>query len=328
MNEEMLKSLIATRKVLKDKFKAIKMGSHIAEEKLEKTFLPISKPIKELLLEKKTKRIKEEQEESNASVKKKIKASADSFNISEKTNDSQSFTLPPKKRPWSGRQLWGESSSSSSTPIKKNETTTPIKEDNDESYDSYLSSNTLTPVNISQKLTNFDLLQNEGKLDTTYGLHKDDQGNWQFGNSDLILENDNIQIGSQVLPMSNGLYQLLFHKNPTEYDHSDLKIYKDILMETNAHKRNFEPNGQIKGNKSYKYKNIIKKLFHEAVSHKVGSSLMSFNSNPPNYIYWDDPNELVNRLRLLMASQSAGHNNHNNEIISIIEELQESNIIA
>ena len=46
-----------------------------------------------------------------------------------------------------------------------------------------------------------------------------------------------------------------------------------------------------------------------------------------NYIYWDNPNELVNRLRLLMASKKAGHNNHDNEIISIIEELKEAEII-
>lgn len=44
-------------------------------------------------------------------------------------------------------------------------------------------------------------------------------------------------------------------------------------------------------------------------------------------MYWDDPNELVDRLRLLIASQSAGHTGHNNEIISIIEELREANII-
>lgn len=46
-----------------------------------------------------------------------------------------------------------------------------------------------------------------------------------------------------------------------------------------------------------------------------------------NYTYWDDPNELVERLRLLTASQTAGHTGHDNEIISIIEELREADII-
>lgn len=45
------------------------------------------------------------------------------------------------------------------------------------------------------------------------------------------------------------------------------------------------------------------------------------------FIYWDDANELVSRLRLLVSSVSAGHTGHNNEILSIIEELREANII-
>lgn len=44
-------------------------------------------------------------------------------------------------------------------------------------------------------------------------------------------------------------------------------------------------------------------------------------------MYWNDPNELVNRLRLLVASTSAGHTSHNNEITALIEELREANII-
>jgi hypothetical protein len=44
-------------------------------------------------------------------------------------------------------------------------------------------------------------------------------------------------------------------------------------------------------------------------------------------MYWNDPNELVNRLRLLVASASAGHTGHNNEILAIIEELRHTNLI-
>lgn len=52
------------------------------------------------------------------------------------------------------------------------------------------------------------------------------------------------------------------------------------------------------------------------------------NSSCSNmHSYWNDPNELVDRLRLLIASKSAGHSGHNNEIISIIEELREHKII-
>ena len=38
-------------------------------------------------------------------------------------------------------------------------------------------------------------------------------------------------------------------------------------------------------------------------------------------------NELVDRLRLLLASQAAGNPSHTNKIISIIEQLREAKIV-
>ena len=43
--------------------------------------------------------------------------------------------------------------------------------------------------------------------------------------------------------------------------------------------------------------------------------------------HWDDPNELVNRLRLVAASHRAGNNAHDNEVLPIIEELREAGLI-
>lgn len=42
---------------------------------------------------------------------------------------------------------------------------------------------------------------------------------------------------------------------------------------------------------------------------------------------WDDPNELVERLRLLVASVAADNNSHNNEMQSINEKLTEEGIL-
>ena len=65
---------------------------------------------------------------------------------------------------------------------------------------------------------------------------------------------------------------------------------------------------------------------------KSGSGLPKFmiarqTEYPLDLRYWDDPNELVDRLRLLIAERSAGNNNHDNEIHAIVEELRESKII-
>ncbi|KAF2885806.1 hypothetical protein ILUMI_20367, partial [Ignelater luminosus] len=59
-----------------------------------------------------------------------------------------------------------------------------------------------------------------------------------------------------------------------------------------------------------------------------GEMFKEVNNKLVDFVYWDNPNELVNRLRLLNASQAAGHNNHTNEIVSIIEELKECDKIA
>lgn len=45
------------------------------------------------------------------------------------------------------------------------------------------------------------------------------------------------------------------------------------------------------------------------------------------YRYFDNANELVDRLKLLLSSKAAGNSNHSFEIRSIIEELREADII-
>lgn len=44
-------------------------------------------------------------------------------------------------------------------------------------------------------------------------------------------------------------------------------------------------------------------------------------------VYWNDPNELVERLRLLLASQAAGNTGLSNEMLSIYEEWYEAGLI-
>lgn len=145
-----------------------------------------------------------------------------------------------------------------------------------------------------------------------------------MGNANIHVTNEKIVIGNQNWAYTPGLYELLFFKKPKNYDKSELDIYKKILINTSAHKVNHDPNGRIKGNRGMKYINIIKKLFNTT---HTGDGLMKVNLQIPNYIYWDDPNELVDRLKLLVGSQHAGNNNHTNEMVSIIEELREGNII-
>ena len=59
----------------------------------------------------------------------------------------------------------------------------------------------------------------------------------------------------------------------------------------------------------------------------IPEHLIARERNQLDYVYCDDPNELVDRLRLLLASQATGNPSRTNLIISIIEELRGAEII-
>lgn len=149
-------------------------------------------------------------------------------------------------------------------------------------------------------------------VDKTYGLNILPNNQIMMGNKVVKIEKKDITIGSTRYKGTRGLYELLISNKPKHYNDDDLDTYKKILNETKAH---LNIRGRIKSNAGYKYREIIAPLFKSI--EKKGEGL----------VYYNDPNELVDRLRLLVASKNAGHNNHNNEILSIVEELRESNLI-
>lgn len=158
-----------------------------------------------------------------------------------------------------------------------------------------------------------------------------------IGNDEVKIDDTNIIIKKKVYKKTPGLMDLLMMTNPASYSLKDLDTYKQIIVDTNCHKLNFDSSQRIVRNLSEKYKSIIQFLFpHQKgggidknihTQKLLQSQFMIADNRKNTYTYWDNPNELVERLRLLIASQSAGHTGHTNEIISIIEELKEAKII-
>ena len=155
-----------------------------------------------------------------------------------------------------------------------------------------------------------------------------------FGSKRFDVDNsDNIIVDGVRYIGTPGLYELIFKKMPDddEYTEDDMRKYKNMLITTNAHRRNHSEHGQLRSNRGYKYKYVIAPLLQiEPGKKKSGRGLpraMTLNDNTIDYVHWDDPNELVDRLRLLEASRQAGHNAHDNEMLSIIEELREAGLI-
>jgi hypothetical protein len=177
-------------------------------------------------------------------------------------------------------------------------------------------------------------------MDHTYGVRHED-GSWMVGDSTLeIDENDDFHVKGIRYKGTPGLYELMFMKHPDDdvYDRNDLSAYKSILLATNGHKQHYLPGAQVNTNRGVKYKEIISRLFKKkhrggggggGGEHRRDGTYMTFTPNAAiDYVHWDDPNELVARLRLLTASQRSGHTGHTNEIVSIVEELREANVIV
>lgn len=161
--------------------------------------------------------------------------------------------------------------------------------------------------------------------DKLFGVRKCGK-NYKIGQAIVKLDEDSIYMNndSKRFKLTKGLKNLLFLKStvPNSYARCDLNDYKKILTLSDIDATKIKSK-----NRNDNFENIIKPLL------KIGNGVQTdykivnkFDTNS-EYIYWDDPNELIDRLQLLVSSRSAGHTSHNNEIISIIEELRESNII-
>lgn len=211
-----------------------------------------------------------------------------------------------------------------------NNNTPNIGEDN--SY------NTMAKFFIPSPIKQTNVLDDEEMVNVPFGI-RCENNQLMVGNTPAVLSTDSnsitfIEIGDRSYELTSGLKELLFKKNPMKNlaSESDKLVYKDILLATNVHKRDYHPEGQVKGDKGKKYTQIIKPLLLldvKSSESKSGGNLTPIKKYKKNtdFIFWDDPNELVDRLKLLTASKDAGNTNHDNEIISIIEELKEAGII-
>ncbi|PZC85650.1 hypothetical protein B5X24_HaOG215920 [Helicoverpa armigera] len=199
------------------------------------------------------------------------------------------------------------------------------------------------PDDLEISLEGHDIHDIYDGVNIPFGIRSENKKLW-MGNSIVSfsktenLNNDNVimvKIDDRAYNLTPGLKELLLRRKPDLklISERDKLVYKDMLHFTNAHKRDFNPNGQIRGDKGTKYRAIIKPLLsvisNDKTPIKQGGKLPKLKKYKKNtdLVYWDDPNELVERLQLLVASRDAGNTNHDNEIFSIIEELKEADII-
>lgn len=187
--------------------------------------------------------------------------------------------------------------------------------------------------NPDPNMTSWSIINIEYLKDVPFGI-RPDHGKLMMGSALVTITDEQITVGRVKFKKTPGLMELLTKRSPelSFITKEDTKNYKFMLLETNVHRRDFDPSKPIKSNKGKKYLTVIKPLFGDCTStdHKVqGSGLPVLKKWKKNidYVYWDDPNELVERPKLFIASQDAGNTGLDNEILSIIEEHNESGLL-
>lgn len=185
------------------------------------------------------------------------------------------------------------------------------------------------------------LIQGGKNIDYNYGVRVEGDS-WMIGSKEIEIDDNDLIIDGTRYKGTPGLYELIFMNIPNEYIYTeeDLNVYSDILRRTNAHRTNYSNMGRVKSNRGKKYTNIISQIanrisnpthqsrqdmdtYSDILSRAVTGSGILLTNAKPKYVYYDDPNEIVDRLRILLASQQAGNNAHEDEINSIMEELNE-----
>ncbi|KAL4153480.1 hypothetical protein QTP88_001313 [Uroleucon formosanum] len=122
--------------------------------------------------------------------------------------------------------------------------------------------------------------------------------------------------------LSDGVFrlgdkELQFFDNVIHIE-GDTRTYPTSAHQTSDGLRIRKSKGQKSG--------LISNLFSRKSNNIKGAGI-SMRLQKHNITYWNDPNELVDRLRLLYSSFAAGNTGVRNEIISICEELVEAKIL-
>jgi hypothetical protein len=181
-----------------------------------------------------------------------------------------------------------------------------------------------------------------GKTDTVFGIHtKDGQepGTFFIGNKHVQIAGNDLIIEDKKYEGTEGLWNLIMNKEIDEesFTQEDRDNYKDIMKTTNAL---YKPDLiHPKSSRSDKWKTILSHIWDEInpKKSKKGNGLSRSVLKKPsrsapgapaapatsNIIYLpSNPDALIDRLELSLASKQAGNTGVRNELVAICTELR------
>ena len=156
------------------------------------------------------------------------------------------------------------------------------------------------------------------EADRTFGLY-DKNKKFYIGNKLAIIVDNDLIVGKDEYEGTPGLWELIVSKEPKDFANDDYQNYAKLMVKSNALRAGNNPESRKpKGSKSYKWKNILKDIWDNRLKYE-GEGVTVIPS---------DPNALLERLDLLLASQAAGHTGVGNELTSICDELKRQGVIG
>ena len=153
--------------------------------------------------------------------------------------------------------------------------------------------------------------------DTTFGI-RNEEGLYYIGNKQATIVNNNIVDGEKFRG-TPGLWELIMSKNPEPEDFTkeDYENYAKLMVKTNALYRNNNPkSSHPKSSRSDKW-NLIKYIWAKRGEYEESGVI----------VIPSDPNALLERIDLLLASQEAGHTGVGNELVSICDKLKRQGVL-
>lgn len=339
MDKRLAGELIKARKAVKKKYESLRSDIAESELKLREHYKPISEPLKELISSVKEEGSKKTNDISEIKVEQAPREfmSSPPRTTSTPIKTSKSHRKVLQSPQFLTEQTIGESEAEepnvtqSAANLDMNSTVyRKARKEFEQMTDPIIMNNFLEQFQgLAREYVDNLIHDTEDVFDLQTGVRYDLMNDkFRLGNKELDFDGEDIFIidGKQKVRYkgSRGFYELLFKKDPGMYTREDLKKYKDIGVRCALFRRNFNPTEQVQGHTGYKYKEIIRKLVKPSAE---GRGILTYNNKRVEYFPWKDPNTLVNRLRILIASQNAGHTGHSNEIISIVEALKTATII-
>ena len=156
------------------------------------------------------------------------------------------------------------------------------------------------------------------EADRMYGLY-DKAGKFYIGNKLAIIVDNDLVVGREEYEGTPGLWELIVSKEPKYFTKEDYENYAKLMVKTNTlHVGNNPENKRPKSSKSYKWNTILKDIWDKRKEYE-GSGVVVIPS---------DPNALLERLDILLASQEAGHTGVGNEPVSICDELKRQGVLG